>query len=89
MDAVSTPARPVDVAADRILQAIERRPAAAFAVFLLVHVLLWTILPPFYRKTDIQQEPRQRRMLPVAQLPVAPLGDAFDGIELQERRHVH
>jgi hypothetical protein len=28
-------------------------------------------------------------MLPVAQLPVAPLGDAFDGIELQERRHVH
>jgi len=32
MDAVSTPARPVDVAADRILQAIERRPAAALGV---------------------------------------------------------
>jgi hypothetical protein len=41
MDAVSTPARPVDAAADRILQAVERRPAAALAVFLLVHLLLW------------------------------------------------
>ena len=50
MDAVSTSARPVDVAADRILQAIERRPAAAFAVFLLVHVLLWTILPAILQK---------------------------------------
>ena len=50
MDAVSTPARPVDVAADRILQAIERRPAAAFAVFLLVHVPLWTILPAILQK---------------------------------------
>ena len=50
MDAVSTPARPVDVAADRILQAIERRPACVFAVFLLVHVLLWTILPAILQK---------------------------------------
>jgi hypothetical protein len=32
------------------LQAIERRPAAAFAVFLLVHVLLWTILPAILQK---------------------------------------
>ena len=47
---VSTPARPVDVAADRILRAIERRPAAAFAAFLLVHVLLWTILPAIEQK---------------------------------------
>jgi len=49
MDAVSTPARPVDVAADRILQAIERRPAAAFAVFLLS--CCGRSFPPFYRKT--------------------------------------
>jgi hypothetical protein len=32
---------------------------------------------------DVHQQPRQRRMLPVAELPVAPVGDAFDGVELQ------
>src|SRR6478736_1145803 len=52
MDAVSTPARPVH-AADRILQAIERNPVAAFAVFMLVHVLLWTVLPALLQR-DLQ-----------------------------------
>ena len=52
MDAVSTPARPVH-AADRILQAIERNPVAAFAVFVLVHVLLWTVVPALLQR-DLQ-----------------------------------
>jgi hypothetical protein len=52
MDAVSPPARPVH-AADRILQAIERNPVAAFAVFVLVHVLLWTVLPALLQR-DLQ-----------------------------------
>ena len=52
MDAVSTPARPVH-AADRILRAIERNPVAAFAVFVLVHVLLWTVVPALLQR-DLQ-----------------------------------
>jgi hypothetical protein len=52
MDAVSTPARSVHVA-DRILRAIERNPVAAFAVFVLVHVVLWTVVPALLQR-DLQ-----------------------------------
>ncbi len=49
MGAVSTPARPAH-AADCILQAIERRPDAALAVFILIHILLWTIVPALLQR---------------------------------------
>src|SRR4029079_5989210 len=49
MDAVSTPARPAHVA-DGILAAIERRPAAAVAVFILIHILLWNIVPALLQR---------------------------------------
>ena len=52
MDGVSSPPRPVH-AVDRISRAIERNPVAAFAVFVLVHVLLWTVVPALLQR-DLQ-----------------------------------
>ena len=50
MDAVSTLAGPI-YTADRIVKAIERKPLAAFAVFALVHVALWTIVPAVLQRS--------------------------------------
>jgi hypothetical protein len=52
MDAVSTPARPAH-AVDPISQAIERSPVAAFGVFILIHVLIWTVVPALLQR-DLQ-----------------------------------
>ncbi len=37
--------------ADRIVKVIKRRPAVAFAVFALVHVALWTIIPAILQRS--------------------------------------
>ena len=49
INAVSTPARRI-YSAESLLRTIQRNPPAAFTIFVLIHVALWTIVPALLQR---------------------------------------
>jgi Dolichyl-phosphate-mannose-protein mannosyltransferase len=49
INAVSTPARRI-YSAESLLRTIQRNPPAAFTIFVLIHVALWTVVPALLQR---------------------------------------